>query len=194
MNGMRKFVCFLIGVMLAAISLPSIAGGNSQTKYFSATFPVLVAGGTSTIPVKFYNATPKGVSTINSITITTPNTSVIINTTASSPGTWIFLGTANGGNIYEANNFTGIQNGQTGTFNVSITDTDPNAQCVSGTWGASANAGNAPPSAGGPCWWHTPRTAPRLTRVTMRSSLWGMSAVREGRVHPARAAEENEAT
>ena len=148
MSGVRKIIAFVFTIAIAVLALPAFAGGQTTTKYFSVQFPMFIsltpgAPATAQFQVIFNNATPPpGVSTINSISITTPNAKVAI--TAVSPGTLTSLGVdpITGGNIYEVNNFPGIKTGQTGTFTVSITDanTEP---CVNGTWKATANAGNS---------------------------------------------------
>ena len=139
MNGMRKVLCVLMAMMLAAFALPSIAA--STTKYFYAVFPTVVlntgAAGNENISLTINNSTPPpGVATINSMEIDAP-AGVTINSISN--GTL----TPRGGGVYYVNNMIGIKSGQSKSLTLNVTVDGPN--CVLETWGIFANAGNAYP-------------------------------------------------
>ena len=140
MNGMRKWLCLLLGVVLAAFALPSLA--TSTTKFFYAYFPLVVlntgpAPANENISFTVFNSTPPpGVSTINSMQINAPS-GVTINSISN--GTL----SSQGGGFYIVNNMTGIKSGQSKTFTLNVTVSGPN--CVSENWGINANTGNAYP-------------------------------------------------
>lgn len=136
MNSLRKTVGFLMVLMLAVFALPSTAA--SPQKIFYAVFPTFITS--SPVTITFYNATPNGNSTINSLSIgVVTGANVTINCAGNSLGT----GTPQADGSCVITNFAGIPAGGNRTFTLSLNI--PSGACANATWVVAANTGNAFP-------------------------------------------------
>ncbi len=79
MNSMRKFLCVLTAVVLAAFALPSFAA--QPTKIFSLKMsPATVNTSPVTLTATYANTTPNGNSVINTVILTPPSGIVVTGT------------------------------------------------------------------------------------------------------------------